>query len=190
MFLDLPDMTHQELSGKIIGAAIEVHRELGPGLLEGIYERCLVMVLREKGLRVEQQVAVPVHFRGQQLGANLRLDLIVDGRIIVEVKAVEFIHDSHKAQTLTYLKMTGCKLGLVINFGQRLLKEGVERVVNGLDEEWDRFSLACRVTTSTVDRGRLGSGSSSPGTVDSSPGRWLRRNAPLTTVLPLPASFE
>ena len=79
-------------------------------------------------------MAVPIHFRSKDLGANLRLDLIVDDRIVVEVKAVECIHDSHKAQTLTYLKMTGCKLGLVINFGQRLLKEGVERVVNGLDE--------------------------------------------------------
>lgn len=127
-------MTYKELSSRIIGAAIEVHRELGPGLLEGVYERCLVIVLLEKGLRVEQQVAVPIRFRGKELGANLRLDLIVDGRIVIEVKAVEAIHDSHKAQTLTYLKMTGCKLGLVINFGQRLLKEGVERVVNGLDE--------------------------------------------------------
>ncbi|MCB0781700.1 MAG: GxxExxY protein [Flavobacteriales bacterium] len=110
-------------------------RSRGPGLLEGVYERCLVMVLQEKGLRVEQQVPVPIHFRGKALGANLRLDLIVDGRVVVEVKAVEAIHDSHKAQTLTYLKMTGCKLGLVINFGQRLLKDGVERVVNGLDED-------------------------------------------------------
>jgi GxxExxY protein len=127
-------MTYKELSSRIIGAAIEVHRELGPGLLEGVYERCLVIVLLEKGLHVEQQVAVPIRFRGKDLGANLRLDLIVDGRIVIEVKAIEAIHDSHKAQTLTYLKMTGCKLGLVINFGQRLLKEGVERVVNGLDE--------------------------------------------------------
>lgn len=128
-------MTYKELSSKIIGAAIEVHRELGPGLLEGVYERCLVLVLKESGLRVEQQVAVPIHFRGHDLGAQLRLDLIVEGRIIVEVKAVESIHDSHLAQTLTYLKMTGCKLGLVMNFGQRLLKDGVERVVNGLHEE-------------------------------------------------------
>ena len=128
-------MTYQELSSKVIGAAIEVHRELGSGLLEGVFEKCLVLVLREKGLHVEQQVVVPVKFRGQDLGANLRLDLIVEGRIIVEVKAVEAIHDSLLAQTLTYLKLTGCKLGLVMNFGQRLLKHGIERVVNGLDEE-------------------------------------------------------
>lgn len=128
-------MTYKALSAAIIGAAIEVHRELGPGLLEGVYEKCLVQVLREKGLRVEQQVPVPIHFRGKDLGSTLRLDLIIEGRVVVEVKAVEAIHDSHLAQTLTYLKLTGCKLGLVINFGQRLLKDGVERVVNGLHEE-------------------------------------------------------
>ena len=128
-------MTYAQLSSSIIGAAIEVHRELGPGLLEGIYERCLILVLKEKGLFVEQQVSVPIHFRGQFLGSNLRLDLIVDKRVIIEVKAVEFVHESHIAQTLTYLKMTGCKLGLVLNFGQRYLKEVIERVVNGLDEE-------------------------------------------------------
>jgi len=127
-------MTYKELSASIIGAAIEVHRELGPGLLEGVYELCLVQMLREKGLRVEQQVPVPIRFRGKDLGTTLRLDIIVEGRIVVEVKAVEAIHDSHLAQTLTYLKLTGCKLGLVINFGQRLLKDGVERVVNGLNE--------------------------------------------------------
>ncbi|MBL7951433.1 MAG: GxxExxY protein [Flavobacteriales bacterium] len=128
-------MTYKEISATIIGAAIEVHRELGPGLLEGVYELCLVEVIREKGLRVEQQIPVPIHFRGKDLGTTLRLDLIIEGRVIMEVKAVEAIHDSHLAQTLTYLKLTGCKLGLVINFGQRLLKDGVERVVNGLHEE-------------------------------------------------------
>lgn len=127
-------MTYKELSASIIGSAIEVHRELGPGLLEGVYELCLVQLFREKGLRVEQQVPVPIHFKGKDLGTSLRLDIIVDGRIVVEVKAIESIHDSHLAQTLTYLKLTGCKLGLVVNFGQRLLKHGVERVVNGLDE--------------------------------------------------------
>lgn len=103
-------------------------------MLDGVYELCLVQLLRENGLHVEQQVPVPIHFRGKDLGSMLRLNLIVDGRVVVEVKAVESIHDSHIAQTLTYLKLTGCKLGLIINFGQRILKEGVERVVNGLGE--------------------------------------------------------
>lgn len=112
-----------------------VHRELGPGLLEGVYELCLIQVLRDMGLRVEQQVPVPIHFRGKDLGASLRLDLIVEGRVVIEVKAVESIHDSHVAQLLTYLKLTNCKLGLVINFNDALLKDGLRRVVNGLDEE-------------------------------------------------------
>lgn len=127
-------MTHNELSSKIIKAAIEVHRELGPGLLEGVYELCLVQVLRDEGMQVEQQRSVPIHFRGRDLGTTLRLDLIVEGRIIVEVKAVEAIHDNHVAQLLTYLRLTGCKLGLVINFNEALLKDGLRRIVNGLEE--------------------------------------------------------
>lgn len=128
-------MTYKELSSKIISGAIEVHRELGPGLLEGVYELCLVHVLREMGLRIEQQVLVPIRFRGKDLGTPLRLDLLVEGRIVVEVKAVEALHDSHVAQLLTYLKLTNCALGLLVNFNEALLKDGLRRVVNGLDEE-------------------------------------------------------
>ena len=128
-------MTHNELSSKIIGAAIEVHRELGPGLLEGVYELCLVHVLRDMGLAVEQQVPVPISFRGIDLGTTLRLDLIVEKRVVVEVKAVEALHESHAAQLLTYLKLTGCKLGLLINFNEALLRSGIRRIANGLDEE-------------------------------------------------------
>lgn len=127
-------MTHNELSSRIIQAAIEVHRELGPGLLEGVYELCLVQVLLDMGLRVEQQVPVPIAFRGKDLGAALRLDIIVEGRVIIEVKAVDALHDNHMAQLLTYLKLTGCKLGLLINFNEALLKNGLRRVVNGLGE--------------------------------------------------------
>ncbi len=127
-------MTHNEISSKVIHAAIDVHRELGPGLLEGVYELCLVQVLKDMGLRVEQQVPVPIAFRGKDLGTALRLDIIVEGRVIVEVKAVEALHDSHIAQLLTYLKLTGCQLGLLINFNEVLLKNGLRRVVNGLSE--------------------------------------------------------
>ena len=127
-------MTHNELSSRIIKAAIEIHRELGPGLLEGVYELCLAQVLREMDLRVDQQVPVPITFRGKDLGASLRLDVIVESLVIVEVKAVEALHDNHMAQLLTYLKLTGCKLGLLINFNEVLLKNGLRRVVNGLDE--------------------------------------------------------
>lgn len=127
-------MEHNELSARIIQAAIEVHRELGPGLLEGVYQLCLVQMLQEMGLRVEQQVAVPITFRGKDLGTTLRLDVLVEGMVIVEIKAVDALHDNHMAQLLTYLKLTGCKLGLLINFNEALLKKGLRRVVNGLEE--------------------------------------------------------
>ena len=128
-------MTYNELSSKIIGAAIEVHREMGPGLLESVYEECLVHVLREMGLRVESQVQVPIVFRGRNLGTPLRLDVLVEGRVIVEVKAVEHIVDIFLVKTLSYLRLSNRKLGLVINFHEVRLKDGIRRVVNGLDEE-------------------------------------------------------
>jgi GxxExxY protein len=128
-------MTYKELSSIIIGAAIEVHRELGPGLLESIYEVCLVHLLRQMGLRVETQVPIPIRFRGIDLGTPLRLDVLVEDRIIIEVKAVEFVHDVQFSKLLSYLRLTDRKLGLVINFHEVKLKDGVRRVVNGLDEE-------------------------------------------------------
>lgn len=121
-----------ELTSLIIAAAIEVHRVLGPGLLESMYELCLVQELRDRDLLVDCQVAVPVSYKGRDLGANMRLDLLVEGRVVVEVKAVEALHDAHVAQLLTYLKLTGCKLGLLINFNEALLKQGIRRVANGL----------------------------------------------------------
>ena len=127
-------MTHNELSAKIIGCAIEVHRELGPGLLESIYEECLVHVLREHGLHVVTQQKVPIVFRGRTLGAPLRLDLLVENRIIVEVKAVETVHDIFLTTLLTYLKLSDKQVGLLINFHESRLVDGVRRVVNGLNE--------------------------------------------------------
>ena len=127
-------MTYNELSSKIIGAAIEVHRELGPGLLESVYEECLAHMLREMGLLVETQQQVPIVFRGRTLGTPLRLDLLVEGRVIVEVKAVEAIHDVFLVTLLSYLRLSNKKLGLLINFHEALLKDGIRRVVNGLDE--------------------------------------------------------
>ncbi len=127
-------MTHNELSAKVIGCAIEVHRELGPGLLESIYEECLVHVLREHGLQVVTQQKVPIVFRGRTLGTPLRLDLLVEDRIIVEVKAVEAIHDIFLTTLLTYLKLSDKQMGLLINFHESRLVDGVRRVVNGLNE--------------------------------------------------------
>ncbi|HRD51023.1 MAG TPA: GxxExxY protein [Flavobacteriales bacterium] len=127
-------MLYRELSGAIIGAAIEVHRELGPGLLESIYEHCLARELRDAGIPFLQQHPVPVRYKGERLDMGFRLDLWVDQRIIVEIKAIELVQEVHRAQLLSYLKLTGCKLGLLINFNAPVLAEGVRRVVNGLDE--------------------------------------------------------
>ncbi len=127
-------MTYKELSGAIIGAAIEVHRELGPGLLESIYEHCLGKELRALGLPFLQQHPVAVRYKGEPLDLGFRVDLWVDQRVIVEIKAVEGIHDVHLAQTLSYLKLTGSKLGLLLNFNEAVLRNGIHRIVNGLDE--------------------------------------------------------
>ena len=127
-------MTYNELSRAIIGAAIEVHRDLGQGLLESIYEHCLAKELRALRLPIVQQHSVPVRYKGEQLDLGFRLDLWVDQRVIVEIKAVEFVHDIHFAQLLSYLKLTNSRLGLLINFNEVVVKDGVHRVVNGLNE--------------------------------------------------------
>ena len=128
-------MTHNELSSRIIGCAIDVHRELGPGLLESIYEECLVHVLREQGLDVVTQQRVPLIFRGRVLSTPLRLDILVEDLIIVEVKAVETIHDIFLTTLLSYLRLSDKRLGLLINFHETRLVDGVRRVVNGLKDE-------------------------------------------------------
>ncbi|QQR85037.1 MAG: GxxExxY protein [Flavobacteriales bacterium] len=128
-------MTHNEVSSLVIKAAIAVHRALGPGLLESVYQVCLLAELKSMGLRVEEQVAVPIVYRGERLANDLRIDLLVEDRVIVEIKAVEELHPIHTAQLLTYLKLTNKKLGLLINFNTTKLIEGLERVMNGyLDE--------------------------------------------------------
>ena len=126
-------MTENESSHIIIGAAIEVHRELGgPGLLESIYEEALCAELALRGLHVERQVEVSVVYKEIRLEKTFRLDVLVNGLVIVEAKAVEQVIPIHLAQCLTQLRITGKKLGLVINFGERFLKDGINRVVNGL----------------------------------------------------------
>ena len=128
-------MTHNELSSRIIGCAIEVHQELGPGLLESIYEECLVHLLRGQGLHVATQQRVPLTFRGKQLSTPLRLDMLVEDLIIVEVKAVEAVHDIFLTTLLSYLRLSDKRLGLLINFHETRLVAGIRRVVNGLAEE-------------------------------------------------------
>ena len=122
-----------EISHKIIGAAIEVHRLLGgPGLLEGVYESCLCHELMLQGFKVERQVVVPVNYKGTAIREPLYIDILVEGIVIVEVKAVEKLHPIYQVQLLTYLRLTGRKLGLLVNFGQEYAKDGITRVVNGL----------------------------------------------------------
>ncbi len=123
----------EELDGmteQVIGAAIQVHRALGPGLLESAYEACLAFELMERGLKVEQQKPLPVVYRQIKLDTGYRLDLLVEGEVIVEVKAVDRLAPIHDAQLLSYLKLSGCKVGLLINFNVKVLRQGIHRIVN------------------------------------------------------------
>jgi len=119
------------LTDRILGAAIYVHKQLGPGLLESTYETCLEYELNKRGFRVERQKALPVRYDNIILDQGYRIDLIVDDKVIVELKAVEAITDVHVAQVLTYLKLSGLKVGLLLNFNVALLKKGMRRLVNG-----------------------------------------------------------
>jgi GxxExxY protein len=127
-------MDIRELSGKIIGAAIEVHKALGPGLLESIYEECLCHELELRGLSFERQKALTVTYKGKNLNCGYRLDLTVEKEIIVELKSCDYIEPIHKAQLLTYLRLSGLHLGLLLNFNVPVMKNGVVRIVNDLPE--------------------------------------------------------
>lgn len=127
------EMTENEVSRVVYECAIEVHRTLGgPGLLEGVYEEALAWELEKRGLKVQRQVTVPIKYKGQNLGTPMRLDLLVEGVVVVECKATAEYHAIFESQVLTYLRMTGLKLGMVINFGEKFVKDGIHRVVNGL----------------------------------------------------------
>lgn len=126
-------MDENGISGLIVASAIEVHRTLGgPGLLESAYEEALCWELSTAGLQVARQVPVPIAYKGQILAVPLRLDVLVNDKVIVEVKATSQYNSIFEAQALTYLRLTGLKLALVINFGERVVKSGIHRVVNGL----------------------------------------------------------
>jgi GxxExxY protein len=123
------------LTESIIGAAIEVHRELGPGLLEQSYEACLTFELLSRGLRVERQKALPLTYKNQTLDCGYRLDLVIEEVVVVEVKAIERFERVHFAQLLSYLKFAHCQVGLLLNFNVALLwRDGIKRVVDGLQE--------------------------------------------------------
>jgi len=122
-------LTDKELTHEIIGAAIEVHRTLGPGLLESAYEECLARELTLKGLRFERQKPVPVIYKDVKLECGYRIDLLVEGRVVVELKSVETLARVSEAVVLTYLRLSGCRLGLLINFWVPALKDGVHRYI-------------------------------------------------------------
>lgn len=125
-------MTENELSRIVFDCALKVHQSLGPGLLESAYEKCLFYELKKIGLRVEKQKPLPLIYEEVKLDVGYRIDIIVENKLIIEIKSVEALNDVHFAQLLTYLKLTNCKLGLLINFNVSLIKNGVKRVVNNL----------------------------------------------------------
>jgi GxxExxY protein len=125
-------MTENEISKEIVDAALQVHKQLGPGLLESAYEECLSYELIQRNLLVERQKALPLVYEEVKLEAGYRVDLLIEKKVIIEIKSVEALHDVHLAQILTYLKLSGCKLGLLINFNVALIKQGIRRVVNKL----------------------------------------------------------
>jgi GxxExxY protein len=123
------------ISGAVIGAAVEVHRHLGPGLLESAYEACLAHELIAGGFAIERQKPLPVFYKGQRLDVGYRLDLVVEKLVVVEIKSIERLERVHFSQVLSYLRLTGCRLGLLINFNVPKLVEGVRRVANALPRE-------------------------------------------------------
>ena len=127
-------MTKEEynfLATRIIGAAIEVHRELGPGLLESVYEECLLEELRKQGLNAKQQVVVPIIYKGRTLNKTFRIDILVENEIVLELKCVEHTLPVHEVQLVTYLKLTNKKLGYLLNFNVPMMKQGIKRRING-----------------------------------------------------------
>ena len=121
---DINDLTYA-----IRGGAFRVHKALGPGLLESVYETCLAYDLRQHGLKVDRQRPLPVHYQGVQLDGGYRVDLIVENRVILELKAVEDFAPVHTAQILTYLRLSGCKIGLLMNFNVKNMQEGIKRYI-------------------------------------------------------------
>ncbi len=125
------DINHlNHLTDQIIGSAIDVHKELGPGLLESAYQICLAIELGQREISYEREVELAIEYKGQNVDANYRLDFVVEDSIIVEIKSVERIIPIHEAQLLTYLRLSGKKLGLLINFNVPLLKDGIKRLIN------------------------------------------------------------
>ena len=123
-------MTENEISNKVIGLSIEVHSVLGPGLLESAYKECLDYKIRKAGLLVEKEKPMPLIFEEVKLECGYRIDLLVENKLVIEIKSIEAMNDVHLAQTLTYMKLGNYKLGLLINFNELMLKDGITRIIN------------------------------------------------------------
>ena len=128
------ELKENEIGTKLLEAVIHIHRELGPGLLEAVYEVILARELSDRGLRVQRQVPVPIVFKGIRFDEGFRADIIIENKVLLELKSVERIVPAHKKQVQTYLRLTGLKLGYLLNFGEAVLKSGITRCVNGLEE--------------------------------------------------------
>ena len=127
-------MVENEIGKCIVNIAVQIHREMGPGLLETVYEIILAHQLRQQGLQVERQVSIPIEYRGLKFDEGFRADLIVENKVIIELKCVEKLNNAHKKQLLTYLRLTGMHLGYLLNFSESLMKHGINRTVNRLVE--------------------------------------------------------
>ncbi len=137
-------MTENEIGTAVVEAAITVHRELGPGLLESVYETVLVHELQQYGLQVARQVPISIEYLGMHFEEGFRADIVVEDKVILELKSVEKITAAHKKQIQTYLRLTGKKLGYLLNFGEALMKQGIIRAVNGLEDNDYRIPLSWR----------------------------------------------
>ncbi len=124
-------MTENEIGRIVVDTAVHLHQELGPGLLESVYESVLSRLLTKRGLRVRRQAGIPIEFNGESFDEGFRADIVIEEKVILELKSVEKLNPVHKKQLLTYLKLTGMKLGFVLNFGEELMKTGIVRIING-----------------------------------------------------------
>ena len=124
-------MHENEIGSVVVDCAVALHQDLGPGLLETVYEVTLVRTLERRGLNVQRQVAVPIEYEGEVFAEGFRADLIVEGKVLLELKSVERVTPAHKKQLLTYLRLTGLKLGYLLNFGEALMRDGITRAING-----------------------------------------------------------
>ena len=125
-------MTENEISKIVFDAALKVHQNLGPGLLESAYQECLHYELKKSGLQIEKEKPLPLIYEGVKLEVGYRVDILIENKLVIEVKSVEALNDIHLAQVLTYLKLSNCRLGMLINFNVTLIKNGIKRVVNNL----------------------------------------------------------